>query len=191
MADYLPNHNCVPTRSKSRDQSRIDLLGRLAKLDDNKGHVISERAVSPCSDTVEDRLSHFRKCSLCRLADQLFEAFDAEHFVTLIEDLDKPVGVKNQAVPRVQVNFVGGLRWSCIAEATEDPALRSEQAETTIRDQHCRGMACGGKGQAAAALDKMTGGHREVKTVRRDAIMHEVVKRPQQHAGSRLALELV
>jgi hypothetical protein len=52
-------------------------------------------------------------------------------------------------------------------------------------------MACGGKGQAPAALDKTTGGHREVKTVRRDAVMHEVVKTPQQHAGPRLALELV
>ena len=78
--------------------------------------------------------------------------------------------------PGDQVNFVGGLRWRYIAEATEDPALRIELAKTTIPDQHCRGMA---------------GGHREAKTVRRNAIMHEVVKTPQQHAGPRLALELM
>lgn len=151
---------CVGIKARKR---------RLAKLDDNEGQIISDRPVPPCSNAVKDRLLHFRKRSLCRLADQFFQTLDAEHFIPFIEDLDEPIGVKNQAVARGQVNLVRAFRRSRIGETTED----------AIRDQHCRRVPCGGKRYTTTAPDKTTCCHREVKAVRCYAIVYQLVKASQ------------
>lgn len=62
---------------------------------------------------------------------------DAEHFIPFIEDLDEPIGVKNQAVAIGQVNLVRAFRRSRIGETTEDAALRIQSTEAAIRDRHC------------------------------------------------------
>jgi hypothetical protein len=40
-------------------------LTKLANLDEDKGHIVSERTVSPLSDTVQDGLLHLGKVLLC------------------------------------------------------------------------------------------------------------------------------
>src|SRR5215469_723836 len=104
---------------------------------------------------------------------------DAEHFIPFIEDLDEPIGVKNQAVAGGQVNFVRAFRRSRIGETTEDAALRIESTEAAIRDQHCWRVPCGGKRYTTTAPDKTTCCHREVKAVRCYAIVYELVKASQ------------
>ena len=118
---------------------------RLAKLDDNEGQIIGERPMPPRSDAVKDCLPHFRKRSLCRLADQFLQTFDTEHFISSIEDLDESIRVKNQPIAGGQLNFVRAFRRSRIGETTEDAALRIEKTEAAIRDKHCwRVAGCGG-----------------------------------------------
>lgn len=161
---------CVGIKARKR---------RLAKLDDNEGQIMSDRPVPPCSNAVKDRLLHFRKRSLCRLADQFFQTLDAEHFIPFIEDLDEPIGVKNQAVAIGQVNLVRAFRRSRIGETTEDAALRIQSTEAAIRDQHCWRVPCGGKRYTTTAPNKTTCCHREVKAVGCYAIVYELVKASQ------------
>src|SRR3974390_3017902 len=52
-------------------------------------------------------------------------------------------------------------------------------------------MACTSKGHVTPALTKTGNGHREIKAVQGNAVIHEIMKMPQQGAGPRLALEFV
>ena len=58
---------------------------------------------------------------MCRFEDQRFKAFDAEHVVEAVEDLDQSVGVENQTVPLGQFNFVYLLRRRNLGKTTEYP----------------------------------------------------------------------
>ena len=67
----------------------------LANFDNNKGHVVGERAVAPRGRAVEDYLFHFGKWSGSRLADQLLKAVDAKHVAPTVEDLYQAIRVQH------------------------------------------------------------------------------------------------
>jgi hypothetical protein len=63
-SDYseLTRYSLTQWRLSGVDGTR---LTKLAKLDEDEGHVVSERTVSPLSDTVQDGLLHLGKGFLC------------------------------------------------------------------------------------------------------------------------------
>ena len=78
----------------------------LAHFDDNKRYIVGEGTVPPGSHAVEDCLLHLLKGLCCRVSHHLRQAFNAEHFSTLIENLDETIGVQNQTIAGYEVNFV-------------------------------------------------------------------------------------
>jgi hypothetical protein len=71
----------------------------LANFEDYEGYVVGEGAVTSTSSR-RSGLPALTPLnwSLCRFEDQRFKAFDAEHVVKAVEDLDQSVGVENQTV---------------------------------------------------------------------------------------------
>jgi hypothetical protein len=64
---------------------------------------------------------------LCRrFSHQRRQAFNAEPFSTLIENLDETIGVQNQTVAGCEVNFVGRAGRRYLSETAEYAVLRIE-----------------------------------------------------------------
>src|SRR5215469_8684628 len=95
----------LPRRFRPRPNSPIFTarvfvrsLAELAKFNDNQGHVICQGTMSPASHAVQDCLLTFMNRQPVRFEDQSFKAFDPEHVVEVVKNLDEPVGVKNQTI---------------------------------------------------------------------------------------------
>jgi hypothetical protein len=139
--------------------------------------------VTPRSNSLEDRLFHFRQWSRRRLANQLLKALDAKHFFEAVEHLDESVRVENQTVAGREFYFVRGRGRSKLGQATKDSVPRTQQVESAIRDEHCWGMASSGK-HAVPELTKTRSGHGEVEISLCEPITDKRVEALQQGARS-------
>ncbi len=120
------------------------------KVHQHERNVIGWRALPPRSDAIENTLFHLLGCQGRCLPDVFLEAGDAEHFSATVKYFSNPVGIKEDAVVRLELHFQRSRDIHSVRQRTQNhtPGLKRQRTLPTTRE-HCRGMASSGKDHAA------------------------------------------
>jgi hypothetical protein len=113
-------------------------------------NVVAWRAAPPSRDSIKNPLFHFVPRQGCRLTDNFPNAFDAKHFSPRIKNFRDAVGVQNDAVTRLELQFQARRSIDCVRQRAEDCAPRfKQQRALPAAHQHCRRMPGTGKDHSA------------------------------------------
>ena len=163
----------------------------LPHADDNQGSVVSEGAVLPCVDAIEDGPLHLRQRLLRGLSYDTAQPIDAQFLLLRVEAFAEAVRVDDHAIAGLKLDLSRRVAVDCFFEQSKSATLRFQQSRLlTGPRNHYRWVSGSGEYQRASVSIQPHSCEREIELAAK-GLQHEAVELPEHRREFRAALHEV